>query len=210
MAIPLTGIERETHPETAQMSYAMAWVVQDYRGDKLVSHAGALDGFRIHLTMVPRRRIGIVVLANLQGTRMNLALSNAIVDQLLGAPKKDWNGLYLGLLNREKEKAAERAREWQARRVEGTKPAHDLSEYAGRYEHPAYGTAEVKVENRTLVWRWNSFAGPLEHFHYETFVLSEPTTFLNPPVLFKPGPAGDVAAMHVQGWFDIEFRKVKQ
>src|SRR5262249_25031645 len=70
MVIPLAGLDRDLHRETVQMSYAMAWVVQDYRGEKLVSHAGALDGFRAHLTLVPRRRIGIVILSNLQGTRM--------------------------------------------------------------------------------------------------------------------------------------------
>ncbi len=209
MVIPLVGVERDTHPETVQMSYALAWVVQDYRGEKLVSHAGLLDGFRVHITLVPRRRIGIVVLANQQGTRMNLALSNALVDDLLGLPKKDWNRLYIGLRDREAEKAATREREWRAQQVQNTKPGHDLSEYAGRYEHPAYGTAEVKVDADRLVWRLNSFAGPLEHFHYETWVLREPTLFLNTPVLFKPGPRGEVASMHVQGWFDIEFQKVK-
>jgi CubicO group peptidase (beta-lactamase class C family) len=206
MDIPLVGIERETHPETVQMSYAMGWVVQDYRGEKLVSHAGALDGIRVHLTMVPHRRIGIVVLANLQGTRMNLALSNALVDHLLGLPRMDWNNLYVDMLQRE---AARVAKTPRIERVFGTKPGHDLSDYAGRYEHPAYGTAEVSVEKNTLVWRWHSFSGPLEHFHYETFVLHEPNTFLNPPVLFKPRPTGAVGSMHVQGWFDVEFQKVK-
>ncbi len=209
MVIPLVGTERETHPETVQMSYAMAWVVQDYRGEKLVSHAGALDGFRVHITLLPRRRIGLVILANMQGTRMNLALSNTLVDHLLEAPKKDWNDLYISMLLREKEKAAERAKAWRDKQVQGTTPAHALAEYSGRYEHPVYGTAEVTVENQMLTWRWNSFAGPLEHFHYETFVLHEPTIFLSPPVLFKPGPRGEVGSMHIQGWFDVEFRKVK-
>ena len=141
MVIPLLGIPRATHPETVQMSYALAWVVQDYRGEKLVSHAGALDGFRVHLTMVPHQRLGIVVLANLEGTRMNLALSNALVDHLLGAPKKDWNGLYLRLMRGEADKVTEQARAWEARRVQGTKPNHELSDYAGRYENPAYGVS---------------------------------------------------------------------
>jgi CubicO group peptidase (beta-lactamase class C family) len=208
MAVPLLGVERETHPETLQVSYAMAWVVQDYRGEKLVSHAGALDGIRAHLTLVPRRRLGVVVLANMQGTRMNLALSNAIVDHLLSAPQTDWNRLYLGLRDREAEKAAERAKAWRAQQVRGTTPSHALSEYAGRYEHPAYGTAEVRIDKGVPVWRWQSFSGPLEHFHYETFILHDPT-LPDTPVLFKPGPTGEVGSMHVQGLFDVEFRKVK-
>jgi len=209
MVIPLVGLDRDLHPETAQLSYAMAWVVQDYRGEKLVSHAGALDGFRAHLTLVPRRRLGIVVLSNLQGTRMNLALSNTLVDHLLNTPKTDWNGLYLGLLRREAQAAAEKAKAWQAEHVHGTTPAHDLAEYAGRYEHPAYGIAEVKVVGRGLVWRWYAFTGPLEHRHYETFILRE-GTLQNPPVLFQTGPTGAVATMHVGGLHDVTFREMNE
>ena len=67
----------------------------------------------------------------------------------------------------------------------------------------------MAVDGNRLTWRFNSFVGPLEHFHYETFVLGEPTLFLDTPVLFKPGPKGDVGSMHVQGWFDMEFQKVR-
>ena len=209
MVIPLVGTEREMHPETVQLSYAMAWVVQDYRGEKLVSHAGALDGFRVHLTLVPRRRIGIVILANMQATRMNLALSNTLVDHLIGAPKKDWNTLYRRLLLRDALTALEQRQAWRAQQVQNAKHSHPLSDYAGRYEHPAYGIAEVKVERGRLVWRWNDFAAVLDHHHYETFILREASTFQEPPVLFLPGATGEVGAMHIQGWFDVEFRKLK-
>ncbi len=93
MVIRLEGIERDLHPETVQMSYGMGWVLEDYRGVGLCSHAGAIDGFRAHITLIPEKKIGIVLLDNLQATRMNLPLSNALVDLLLGLPRKDWNGL---------------------------------------------------------------------------------------------------------------------
>ena len=209
MVIPLAGLDRDLHPETVQMSYAMAWVVQDFRGEKLVSHAGALDGFRAHITLLPRRGIGIVILSNLQGTRMNLALSYTLVDHLLGKSGTDWTTLYHGLLRREAEAAAAKEKEWQAKRVHNTKPAHALTEYAGNYEHPAYGVVEVKVDGRGLVWRWNAFRGPLEHHHFETFVLRE-LTLQNPVVLFEPGPTGEVATMLVQGAVDAKFTKQKR
>ena len=93
MVIRLEGIDRDMQPDTVLMSYGMGWVLQDYRGVGLCSHAGAIDGFRVHFTLIPEKRIGIVLLANLQHTRMNQALSNSLVDLLLDLPKKDWNAL---------------------------------------------------------------------------------------------------------------------
>ena len=72
--IPITfqGAEAEIHCFTNQASYAMAWVIQDYRGVKLWSHGGVIDGFRAHITLVPDKRIGIAILNNRDGTQMNL------------------------------------------------------------------------------------------------------------------------------------------
>jgi CubicO group peptidase (beta-lactamase class C family) len=204
----MEGIELELHPETNQFGYGMAWAVYDYRGERLVAHAGAIDGFRAHLTMLPERRLGIVVLTNLNGTRMNLALSNSLVDHLLTLPPRDWNSLYLGIQQREAEKGAERWRTEVSERCPGTQPLHEARDYAGKYEHPAYGTIEITVTGRGLVWRWNSFGGPLEHWHYETFVLRDPM-LQQPKAVFKPGASGEVAALHVQGIVDVEFRKVR-
>ena len=52
---------------------------------------------------------GVAVLANRHATRMNLALSNRLVDELLGVPPRDWNALHLGLARKEEEEARERA-----------------------------------------------------------------------------------------------------
>src|SRR5262249_40960848 len=84
VGIRLEGAVRAEQPETVQMSYGLGWVVQDYRGHELVSHAGLIDGFRVHLALLPREGWGVAVLANRHRTRMNLALSNALVDLLLG------------------------------------------------------------------------------------------------------------------------------
>ena len=65
-------------------NYAMGWIVQDYRGIKILSHSGWIDGFRVQLALVPEKKIGFAILANLHGTRMNLALGNRLLDLLGG------------------------------------------------------------------------------------------------------------------------------
>jgi CubicO group peptidase (beta-lactamase class C family) len=209
MVIGLDRHARALWPDTAQMSYGMAWVIQDHRGHKLVSHSGAIDGFRAHLTMVPDQRLGIVILGNLHHTRMNLALSNTLLDLLLGLPRKDWDGLIREALLRGEREEAEKARARKERRHHGTRPSREAAAYAGDYEHPAYGTAHVSVERGRLVWRWNHFGGPLEHFHYDTFVLPD-AVLGEPHIVFTLGEDGGVVSMKVLGNMNVEFRRVKK
>ena len=56
-----------------------------------------------------------------------------------------------------------------ATRVEGTKPAHPLREYAGDYFHPGYGTLVVEAAGAGLRATYNHIPTDLEHWHYETF-----------------------------------------
>ncbi len=169
IVIPMEGSNAEMHPYTQQMSYGMAWVIQDYRGELLVSHAGLIDGFRAHITLLPKRKLGLAILCNLDQTRMNLALSNAIVDMLLKAPDHDWNKHYGDIVAAEEFAARRRAVEIERSRKGGTKPSLPLADYGGKYTEPAYGEAIVKLEAGELVLEWSRFRCKLEHFHFDTF-----------------------------------------
>jgi CubicO group peptidase (beta-lactamase class C family) len=206
--IRLEGASRALNPESLQLNYGMAWVLDSYRGHLLWAHAGAIDGFRAHITLIPEAKTGIVLLSNLHETRMNLALSNALVDLLLGLRRKDWNAYYLDVVRQDEVKAQERVREREAARHHGTKPQRELAAYAGSYEEPAYGTAEVTLENGTLVWRWSTFRCPLHHFHYDTFTIEDPVLG-NPQAVFALGADGEVAGMTVADPLGVEFKKVK-
>jgi CubicO group peptidase (beta-lactamase class C family) len=208
IVIPLKGPAREMNPLTHLMSYAMAWVVQDYRGHLQISHAGAIDGFRAHITFLPADRVGIVLLNNLHNSEMNLALGNAIADLLLGFPAKDWNAC-IGRAVEKREAAAREKREArEAGRHYGTHPSRELVAYAGDYENAAYGTAHVSADDGGLHWKWGTFAGELEHFHYDTFTLAN-DLLGRPEVLFTLDANGNVATMKVLDLMDVEFKKVK-
>src|SRR5436305_12461467 len=105
IVIRLGDTARALNPETQQISYGLGWVIQDYRGKLLVMHAGLIDGFRAHLTILPKDGYAFAILANREGTRMNLALSNSLVDVLLGLPERDWNKYLLGIQAEEEEAA---------------------------------------------------------------------------------------------------------
>jgi CubicO group peptidase (beta-lactamase class C family) len=193
--IPLQGIDKKMQPETDHMTYCMGWVRQDYRGKLLLSHGGTIDGFRTHITLVPKEKLGIVLLNNLHGTDMNLALSNALIDHLLDLPRRDWNA-DLGKVAKERDDDENQDfANREKKRHRGTKPSRDLPDYTGKYFEPAFGVAEVKLEDGKLLWRWSTFQCPLEHFHFDTFI-ARSELLHDPFVNFSLGLDGSVVTMH--------------
>jgi CubicO group peptidase (beta-lactamase class C family) len=206
VALPLDGINRDLNPETNLMSYGMAWLIQDYRGQLLLSHAGAIDGFRAYLMLLPKERLGIALLYNLHQSRLNLALGNSLIDLFLDLPKKDWNDYFLDVVRQERAAARAQVEKRLAQRRPNTKPSRELAAYAGNYEHPAYGKARVTLEQGSLVFRWSRFRCELEHFHYDTFTLRD-ESLDGVPVTFTLGADGAVAAVNVAEPLGVEFTK---
>jgi CubicO group peptidase (beta-lactamase class C family) len=152
MVIPKTGIAYWMNPETIQLAYGYGWVVQDYHGHRQISHAGYIDGFRAHLTMLPDDHLGIVLLNNLDGTMMNLALSNSLVDELLHFPSRNWDTE----LSRNSE-----SMNGPQLLSHVSVPLETLNGLAGTYDNKAYGPATISVRRNMLQWDWNAFHGPL-------------------------------------------------
>jgi CubicO group peptidase (beta-lactamase class C family) len=165
----LDGGSKALFPETVQMSYAMGWVVNDYRGLKLNGHGGLIDGFRMQIALVPDKDLGFAVLTNLHDTRMPMALTNSLIDLYCGLKPKDWNAYYLKV---EADVAAERKEALAARdqaRDPSAKLSLPLADYEGKYTHPAYGTATVTHVGGKLAASFSSFKYPLEHYERDRF-----------------------------------------
>jgi len=204
IALPIDGINRDLNPETNLMSYGMGWLIQDYRGQLLLSHAGAIDGFRAQLILLPRQKLGIALLINLHQSRINLALGNCLVDLFLGLPPRDWNAHFQSVVKKEQAAARKRVEDWLKQRQPNTKPSLELAAYTGTYEHPAYGKARVSVENGALVLRWSAFRCDLEHFHYDTFLIKE-DVLDRTAVTFALSAGGTVAALEVAAPLGVRF-----
>src|SRR5579884_93523 len=206
IVIPLDAVDRIQFPETTQLSYGLGWVIQDHFGHRLLEHAGAIDGFRCHFTLVPKCRLGIVLLCNLHQTRMNIALSNSLLEMLLGLPPHDWNAIVTEAQHRDEEEAKQKEREKQKHRHFDTRPSRELAGYTGAYEHPAYGTVRIRLENGRLIWQWQRWRAALEHYHYDTFLL--PIEDMGKPlVVFTLDAKGAAARMKVLGDLGVEFKR---
>jgi CubicO group peptidase (beta-lactamase class C family) len=200
------GINRDLNPETNLSSYGMAWRIQDYRGTLMLSHAGAIDGFRAQIILLPKERVGVALLCNMNQSRINLALGNALTDLFLGLPKKDWNGYFLGVVKKEQAEGRKQFVKRWGERDPNAKPSLALSAYEGAYEHPAYGKVRVSAENGGLVLRWSSFVWPLAHYRGDTFLVHE-DFFGETAVTFTPGTGGGVTAMKVAEPLGVEFKR---
>lgn len=70
-------------------SYALGWRVYEYAGHRLVYHAGAVQGYRGMIAMLPGRDIGIAVMWNGESA-LPSGLLPTIIDRAIGLPAHAW------------------------------------------------------------------------------------------------------------------------
>jgi CubicO group peptidase (beta-lactamase class C family) len=199
----------------------LGWFLNDYRGRKVVSHGGGLDGMISQTAMMPEENLGLVVLTNSE-TGVNTIMQNKIFDVFLDAPKRDWSAERLERAKQNKIREAEEAKKLDASRVTNTKPSLSLKDYTGTYADQLYGDATVTEENGKLVMRFvqsPNFVADLEHWHYDTFQIRwRPSVAYNFPrgfVTFTIDKNGKTDEMKVDQpnndfWFyELEFHRSK-
>jgi CubicO group peptidase (beta-lactamase class C family) len=61
---PQTIVRKATHPfnKTNFGLYGLGWALQDYESREIVSHTGGVNGFVTSVTLIPKEKLGIVVL----------------------------------------------------------------------------------------------------------------------------------------------------
>src|SRR5262249_12387958 len=162
-------------------------------------HGGSVDGFRAHVVLAPKQKVGVVVLANLGHTQMPPALCYALLDRVLELPQKNWNSIWREQEKREADAERRRDEAWKAQRQTGTMPSRELDVYAGEYVHPAYGKAIIRRSGEGLALEWSSFKETLGHFHYDTFIVSGKDRLGDEPITFTLGSDGDVSRLRFLG-----------
>jgi CubicO group peptidase (beta-lactamase class C family) len=160
--------------EQPYLLYGLGWFVQPWRGRHLIQHGGNIDGFTALVSFLPREKLGLVILTNLDNSLLPYAVAFHTYDRLLGLPEKDWDGLFKAKRDAVETATAQRRRAAEAERKKGTRPAHPLDEYAGVYTHPAYGELRVERDGKGgLRFACNGLAGGLEHWNYEVWNVTD-------------------------------------
>lgn len=151
--------------------YALGWGLIDYRGRKLISHTGGLDGMITQTAMMPQEKLGLIVLTNSEGPAITV-MRNKILDVFTTSDKRDWNAEILKAISDSKDEDVRKERENDAKRIAGTKPSLSNKGFAGTYTSQMYGDVTISEENGALVMRFGpapNFVADLEHWHFDTF-----------------------------------------
>jgi CubicO group peptidase (beta-lactamase class C family) len=204
---PQTMVGEDAFYPTARLTkphwttYGLGWFQADYAGEKVDFHTGSIDGMVAIAGLIRDRGLGVFVLANLDHAELRHALMYTVFDRYLGRPSRDWSAemraLYAGLTA----EAEARRVKADAERVSGTSPSLPLDRYVGRYTSPVYGTVVVTRQGAGLHAAFGTgFAGPLEHWHYDTFrAVWDAKWRGSAPATFQLDARGRVASVTTSG-----------
>ena len=139
--------------------YAWGWYTGEYKGERMLHHFGGFAGAHAHLSFIPNKNIGLVVVNN--EDFLSSRLTSIVADYIYGALleesgieekvelraqelKNRLSGLD-GMLAKEQEKLA-------ARKLQLSKDIHD---YVGEYSHPLLGSIYIEFdEQSSLRAKW--------------------------------------------------------
>jgi CubicO group peptidase (beta-lactamase class C family) len=198
MVMPPGFMGMEEFKELSESTYGLGWFVQYYRGRKIVHHGGNIDGFSAFVSFLPDEKFGVVTLTNLDGNMATMAVTLNIYDRLLGLDQIDWRERWLKQKEKAKEAQEKGKEKAEAKKVQDTKPSHELGAYVGQYQHPGYGVIKFEIKDGKLLAEYNNLKMALEHYHYDSFEAElEEMRDARLPVSFLTDFQGNIAEVSI-------------
>ena len=184
-------------PVTHFDTYAMGWMVQDFRGQLVWQHGGNTLGMTAAVGMMPEKKFGVVILSNMQSAALPELLRQYIFDRELGVPMRDWSGdaFTRFLAQRRRVDSVEKAQaiEHPANAV----PPLPLTAYAGMYTDSLYGDATVEIKDGYLELTRGEWHAPLQYWNASNFRWSVPGSPAGPLFIkFDVAPDNTVTGMY--------------
>jgi hypothetical protein len=154
-------------------TYGLGWFIFDYNGEKIVEHDGGMPGYISKVTLIPNKKISVIILNNGNNGFVNNALRGDLMDILVKGREFDWIGEYSSMAERSEAYEIKMNKERTESRVEGTVQSLPAEGYTGVFRDKSYGDAEISMENGKLKLVFlpakKVFSGNLEHWHFNTF-----------------------------------------
>lgn len=164
-------------PDMFLANYGYGWMISSYKGHYRVEHGGGIDGFTASVAFYPTDSIGIVVLANQNGSSVPYMVRNTVADRLLNEKRIDWANYYLEQKKKQKEASEGSEDESASQQVKNTTTSHDLASYKGKYFHPGYGRFDISLKGDSLFANFKRTKFYLKHIHYDIFEPFEVTEY---------------------------------
>lgn len=151
---PLAANETTFGPYTRQ-SYGLGWQIGRYGDDVLIHHFGNFSGSRAHVSFMPARRIGVVVLVNEDVLAGGLAdlVANYVYDWRAGRPDLEafYDAAVGELVDRRDRGRAAIARQQAERAARPSMLARSVAAYVGTYESPLLGMVRIAERDGAMI-----------------------------------------------------------
>ena len=186
--------------------YALGWMVQDYRGHKVIQHGGGTLGFRAVVVLIPEKNTGFAIVNNSEDNELVPGLHYELLDHYLGLPKHDWPKAFKDFFAERNKAGLEAQKAAEAQRPQSS-PSLPLASYAGSYSDPWYGPIAITETDGKLAIDFKQtpgMVGPLEHWAYDTFVARWPDPMIEPAfVTFALDAAGKPARITMKAFSPV-------
>jgi hypothetical protein len=193
IALPNAAGQTRGWWEVLNQAYGMGRWTASYRGGLVAFHGGDLPGFHSQISFMPNEHIGVIVfvIGNHTAPLYN-PISYNVYERLLGMEPTPWTDRLLEIRLKNKKAGMEARSKAGFGRVPDTKPSHPLSDFAGEYDHPAYGTLRIGMKDNQLQFDFHKIKLPLSHFHYDRFDTPDDEENGKWSVNFSTNPQGDI------------------
>ena len=173
VAISHRLIAKHTRDQSKRFAYfdregwGAGWDIGTYQGERMVSRFGSYGNTRSHVSFLPNRRIGAVVMSTGGPSILTDVIAAFAYDLEAGrASARDSAEARFSTLRRQVAGApAGRARQDSVRAARQAQPLkHPIASFAGTYEAPGYGRIVFSEKAGKLDYRWGGLYGPVEIF----------------------------------------------
>jgi CubicO group peptidase (beta-lactamase class C family) len=194
---PNAALEVRGWGELLNSVYGTGRATASYRGHLLASHGGDINGFHSQVSIMPQDKIGVIVLViGDHAAPLYNIVTYDVYERLLGMSHTPWSERQLEIRKKNKEAGKASRAKAGGDRIAGTKPSHALADYAGEYEHPAYGVMTIAEKgsgkDAGLSFDFHKIRQPLSHFHYDRFETPDDEEDGRWTVNFQTNPQGEV------------------
>jgi CubicO group peptidase (beta-lactamase class C family) len=148
--------------------YALGWNIGTYNGETVLQHNGGFSAFYAHVSFMPERKLGVVVLAHeaIIGSRLAELVAQYVYDFFLRGPdfQEKWEKRLASLPKSVKDARQKSADELTRRKARPQTLSHPLDAYAGVYVNDDLGRMEWRVINSKLVMSFGVLRSETEVF----------------------------------------------
>ncbi|MDQ0170374.1 serine hydrolase [Paenibacillus tundrae] len=165
-------------------TYGLGWIIESYRGHRMIHHGGGIDGFTSQVAFLPDEQIGVVVLCNSNGSVVPYTVSYHIIDRLLELEPTDWSDRLTKLIDGEGTQPEDESEATEGTASVGSEHQETTdfekkevqpfdrpaSEYIGVYTHLGYGDFLIEsTAEGELRATFNNLDMSMQYIGNETF-----------------------------------------